>query len=57
MVYEVEAIFSQSVGLEPRKTLNWSSLFCAVPSLFIQYTRMNPSYRGCVLHVKNRMKP
>ena len=32
MVYEVEAIFSQSAGLEPRKTLNWGSLFCAVPS-------------------------
>ena len=32
MVYEVKAIFSQSAGLEPRKTLNWGSLFCAVPS-------------------------
>ena len=32
MVCEVEAIFSQSVGLEPRKILNWGSLFCEVPS-------------------------
>ena len=32
MVYEVKAIFSQSAGLEPRKTLNWGSLFCMVPS-------------------------
>ena len=32
MVYEVEATFSQSAGLEPRKTLNWGSLFCVVPS-------------------------
>ena len=32
MVYKVEAIFSQSTGLEPRKTLNWGSFFCAVPS-------------------------
>ena len=32
MVYEVKAIFSQSTSLEPRKTLNWDSLFYAVPS-------------------------
>ena len=32
MIYEVEAIFSQFMGLEPRKTQNWGSLFCAIPS-------------------------
>ena len=32
MIYEVEAIFSQFTGLEPRKTQNWGSLFCAIPS-------------------------
>ena len=32
MAYEAEAIYSQSAGLEPRKTLNWGNLFCMVPS-------------------------
>ena len=32
MAYEAEAIYSQSTGLEPRKTLNWGNLFCMVPS-------------------------
>ena len=44
MVYEVEAIFTQSIGLEPHKTLNWGSLFCVVSSPFFQYTRMDLSY-------------
>ena len=34
MVYEFEAIFSQSASLKPRKTLNWGYLFCVVPSPF-----------------------
>ena len=32
MFFEVKAIFSLSVGLKPRKTLNWGNLFCAIPS-------------------------
>ena len=42
IVYEVKTTFNQSIGLKPRKTLNWGSLFCAVLFPFVQYARNGP---------------
>ena len=44
MACKAKATCSRSISLEPRKTLNWGSLFCTVLSPFVQYTRMGPSH-------------
>ena len=57
MVYEVEAIFSQSAGLEPHKTLNWGSLFCTIPSPLSNIQEWVRPTEDVFFHVENRMKP
>ena len=57
MVYEVEAIFSQSTGLEPRKTLNSGSLFCTIPSPLSNIQEWVCPTEDMFFHVENRTKP